>query len=184
MKLILASASPRRKNILTQYGYTFDIISKDVDETFDKNLTVYENVLNVSMKKAKAVFNGKDTTIACDTIVVLDDVVYLKPRDEQDAFNTLKTLSNKTHKVISGVAILSNDEVYSFYEESYVTFKDLSDEDILNYIGTKECFGKAGAYAIQGFGKVLVKEYKGDMYNIIGLPIYKIVPILDKLLED
>ena len=182
LKLVLASSSLRRKDILTEYGYKFDIIVKEVDESMDKSLSPIENVKRVGLKKAMAVSEGlKDTIVlGCDTIVVCDSLIYGKPSNEHDAFNMLKTLSNKTHEVISGVGIIFNDEIYNFATTSYVTFKDLTDEDIWNYIKTKECFGKAGSYAIQGLGANLVKEYKGELNNIIGLPIDEIKPILDK----
>ncbi len=186
MKLVLASSSPRRKDILEQYGYKFDILSKDVDETMSDRLTVIENVLDVSLRKAKAVFETckEGVILSCDTIVVFENIIYGKPRDINDAFKTLKTLSGKTHEVISAFTVMVNNEIYNKAITSYVTFKELSDNDILDYIETKECFGKAGSYAIQGIGSKLVLKHEGDLNNIIGLPIDEIAPIIDKYLGE
>ncbi len=184
MKIILASSSPRRKDILNEHKYDFEVIVKEVDETFDENLSVEDNVLSLGLKKAQAVSQDHydDIVIGCDTIVVLNNVVYGKPMDEKDAFNTLRSLRGKTHQVISGVGIVYKDQVYNFLEVSNVTFKELTDDDIRKYIETKEPFGKAGSYAIQGIGNKLVKEYTGDINNIIGLPINGVKKILNYLL--
>lgn len=181
MKLILASSSPRRKDILESYNYKFDILVSDIDESMDKLKSPEENVKMVGLKKAKAIGNIKDSIVlGCDTIVCLDGIIYGKPKDESDAYNMLKKFSGKTHEVISGVGIIFNDDIYNFSVTSKVTFKDLSDEDIYEYINTKECFGKAGSYAIQGIGSKLIEKYEGELNNIIGLPIDEIKPIIDK----
>ena len=183
MKIILRSASPRRKELLEKAGYDFDIDVADIDETMDSMLTAEENVKRLGLMKAshnKEKFYG-DILIGCDTIVVYDGVIYGKPIDEVDAFNTLKLLSNKTHQVMSGVGIIYKDKEYNFVSISDVTFKDLSDNDIYEYIKTKECFGKAGSYAIQGIGGKLVDHYKGSLENIIGLPIKEVIEILGEI---
>lgn len=182
--LILASSSPRRRELLEKYGYKFEIKKADIDETMDSNLSPFENVLNVSFKKAKKIYedNKNDVILACDTIVVYDGKIYGKPKDEKDAYNMLKLFSGKTHEVISGVCILAPGKKYNFYETSYVKFKELSDEDIKSYIETKEPFDKAGSYAIQGIGKKLVERFSGDLNNIIGLPIDKVDEVLKGLL--
>lgn len=181
MKLILASSSPRRKDILTEYGYRFEILSSEADETMSTNKTPSENVKIVGMRKAKAIGNFKDTIVlGCDTIVVLDGKIYGKPKDDKDAFDMLKSLSGKVHQVISGVALIYNDDEYNFSVVSSVKFKDLTDDEINKYISTKEPFGKAGSYAIQGIGRNLIESYEGSLNNIIGLPIEDVKPILDK----
>lgn len=182
MKLVLASSSPRRKDILEQYGYKFDIEVSQADETMDEALSVIDNVKRVALAKAKAVSDKYIDTIilGCDTIVVYDNNIYGKPKDEKDAFSILRTLSGKWHEVISGVAIIFNEEIINFASTSRVKFKELTDDDINDYIQTKECFGKAGAYAIQGIGAKLVEEIEGNINNIIGLPIEDIKPYLDK----
>jgi septum formation protein len=186
MELILASSSPRRKEILNKFNYSFKVIPSNSDEVMDKKLNVYDNVLNVSYKKAISVFKDHldSIVLSCDTIVALDGVIYGKPKDKNDAFKMLKSLNNKTHEVISACTILYKDLEYKFYDISYVTFKNNSDSEIEKYIDTKEPMDKAGSYAIQGIGKCLIKDYKGSLYNIIGLPIEKVKPILDELIGE
>ena len=183
MNIVLRSASPRRKELLEKAGYKFDINVADIDETIDDNLSAYENVKRLGLLKAgvnKEDFYG-DILIGCDTIVVYDNVIYGKPTDEQDAFNTLKLLSGKTHQVMSGVGIIYKEKEYNFVCVSNVIFKDLSDEEIWNYIKTGECFGKAGSYAIQGIGNALVDYYEGSLENIIGLPIDEVIEVLGEI---
>lgn len=183
MKIILRSASPRRKELLEKAGYNFIIDVADIDETMDESLSAMENVKRLGLMKAshnKELF-GEDILIGCDTIVVYDGVIYGKPVDEQDAYNTLKLLSGSTHQVMSGVGIVYKEKIYNFVSISDVTFKQLSDEDIWNYIKTGECFGKAGSYAIQGIGGALVDHYEGSLENIIGLPIDEVVKVLGEI---
>ena len=184
-KIILKSQSPRRKELLTKMGYSFDVCVYDVDETMDKNKTPYENVKELGLKKA-SVNQEKDygsILIGCDTIVVLKDKIYGKPHDKDDAFHMLKELSGKMHEVMSGCSVIYKEHVYSFVEVSKVYFKELSDQDILDYIETGECFGKAGSYAIQGIGIRLIDHYEGSLNNIIGLPTEKLEKILGELNE-
>ena len=183
MKIVLRSASPRRKELLEKAGYNFIIDVADIDETMDESLSALENVKRLGLMKAshnKELF-CEDILIGCDTIVVYDGIIYGKPVDEQDAFNTLKLLSNNTHQVMSGVGIVYKEKVYNFVCVSNVTFRNLSDEDIWNYINTKECFGKAGSYAIQGIGGTLVDHYEGSLENIIGLPIEEVKEVLGEI---
>ena len=183
MEIVLKSSSPRRRELLTKMGYEFEVKVYDVDETFDNNLTPYENVKNLGLKKAmvnKDLDYGK-VLIGCDTIVVLDSKVYGKPKDRSDAFNMLKSLSGKMHYVLSGLAVIYKDKVYNTVVESKVYFKNLSDDEINSYIDSEECFGKAGAYAIQGLGKSLIEKYEGSLNNIIGLPTEKLEQILGEI---
>ncbi len=182
-KIILKSSSPRRIELLTNMGYEFIQKAFDVDESMDKSLTPEENVKNVALRKA--LVNKEEyldyIQIGCDTIVVLNNKIYGKPKDENNAYEMLKELSGKTHKVISGLAVIYKDILYNLYVTSYVTFKELSDSYIKDYINTKECFGKAGAYAIQGIGKSLIEKYEGSLNNIIGLPTEKLEEILGEI---
>ena len=183
MEIVLKSSSPRRRELLTKMGYEFEVKVYDVDETFDNNLTPYENVKNLGLKKAmvnKDLDYGK-VLIGCDTIVVLDSKVYGKPKDRSDAFNMLKSLSGKMHYVLSGLAVIYKDKVYNTVVESKVYFRNLSDDEINSYIDSEECFGKAGAYAIQGLGKSLIEKYEGSLNNIIGLPTEKLEQILGEI---
>lgn len=187
-KIILRSASPRRKDLLMKAGYSFDILAADVDEDFLEGLSPYENVKKLGLKKAmyECEKYNDSILIGCDTIVVLDNQVFGKPKNEEDAFLMLSKLSGKKHQVMSGVGIVYNKHIYNFVVVSDVYFKNLSNEDILNYIATKECFGKAGSYAIQGRGKCLISHYEGSLENIIGLPIKEVEEILGEIdgMED
>lgn len=181
----MRSASPRRKELLMKAGYQFEIQSADIDETMDQNKSPYENVLMLGLKKASFEKEKYPNSIliGCDTIVVLENHIYGKPKDEEDAFRMLKSLSGKKHQVMSGVGIIYKDIVKNFVVISDVYFKNLSDEDIWNYIHTRECFGKAGSYAIQGIGKNLIEKFEGSLSNIIGLPMEKVESVLGELDE-
>ncbi len=182
MEIVLKSSSPRRKDLLTEMGYKFEIKVYDVDETMDDDLDPLSNVKLLGLKKA-SVKREEDygkILIGCDTIVVLDDHIYGKPKNEEDAYHMLKSLSGKMHIVASGLAVIYKDKVFNDVEVSKVYFKNLSDEDIYAYIKTGECYGKAGAYAIQGIGKCLVDHYEGSLNNIIGLP----TELLNKFLGE
>lgn len=184
MALILASASPRRKEIMSLAGYSFTVINPNVDEYIPEGLTASQTAEHLSRIKAKAAIkltDKKDTVICADTIVVLDEKVLGKPKDRDDAFYMLKTLSGKTHTVITGVTVVNNSDFTTFSEKTLVTFYDLSDYEINSYIDTDEPFDKAGAYGIQGFGSVLVKGINGDYFNVMGLPIAKLSRVLKAL---
>lgn len=172
-KVILASESPRRREILSSIGLNYIAHSAFVDETFDQSLSIEKAVEQIALRKAEAVLPTypNNVIIGADTIVVVDDEVLGKPSNDEEAYRMLKRLSGRTHRVLSGVAIISKDKQELFYEETKVTFYDLSEEMIHKYIATKECKDKAGAYGIQGKGCILVKEISGDYYNVVGLPI-------------
>lgn len=185
MELILASKSPRRKEILERLGYNFKILSYDTDETMDPRLDIKTNVLNVSYKKAEAVFeaNFEACVLGCDTVVVYNNKIYGKPKSREDAFNTLMLLNGNTHEVISAVNIITPFKTYSFTVTSLVTFKNNSIDEINEYIDTKECMDKAGSYAIQGLGAKLISKYEGELDNIIGLPSKEVDEILKEVLK-
>ncbi len=185
MDIILKSSSPRRKELLEKMGYKFEIKVYDVDEELDSNLTPYENVKLLGYKKASINHEldyGK-VLIGCDTIVVLDNKIYGKPKDYADAYDMLKKLSGRKHQVMSGLCVIYMDKIYNDVEVSDVYFKELTDDDIKKYIDTKEPFGKAGSYAIQGIGKELVDHYEGSLNNIIGLPTELLGKILGEINE-
>lgn len=181
MALILASASPRRQEIMKLAGYSFTVINPNADEYVPEGLNASQTAEYLSRIKANAAIkltDKKDTVICADTIVVLDEKVLGKPKDRDDAFFMLKTLSGKIHTVYTGVTVVNNSNLITFSEKTLVTFYDLSDDEINSYIDTNEPFDKAGAYGIQGFGSVLVKEIKGDYFNVMGLPIARLSRIL------
>ncbi len=180
MGYILASASPRRKEILEKVGFPFRICATDVDETIDMFLPLEEAVKEIALKKALAVkdFKEDDIIIAADTIVVNDGEIFVKPKDKTGAKSMLSKLSGKTHQVYTGFALVSKEKQISECVMTKVTFHNLSEQDIEDYINTGEPFDKAGAYGIQEKGCLLVKEIKGDYFNVIGLPISRINQIL------
>lgn len=182
MKIVLASGSPRRKEILENMNLKFDIIKSEIEETTLENESPEDLVKRLSYEKAHdiATRNRDSIVIGADTVVVLDNNVLGKPKDKEDAFNMLKKMSGREHDVITGISILcldSKKEIIDFCV-SKVKFKNLSDEDIYSYIATGECMDKAGAYGIQGLGGILVEYIKGDYFNIVGFPISSASEIL------
>lgn len=185
MKIILASASPRRKEILSLLNIPFEIVVSDADETIDASLPAYFTAETLSLKKATAVAKTLDTpsiVIAADTIVVKDDIILTKPKDDKDAYNMLKTLSGNWHSVITGVTVMNsaNGESKSFYVETKVHFIEMTDDEIYAYIKTGECSDKAGSYAIQGIGGAFIDKIDGDYFNVVGLPLCRLRQVLKK----
>lgn len=181
-QLILASGSPRRKELLEQANIPFIIRTKDVDESFESNQLPNEIVKYLSMKKANAIYQDYPDCIVLgsDTIVVLDGQILGKPRDTEHARETLTSLSGRTHSVLTGVTIKSEERSSKFAVETLVTFYELTESEIEYYLNTKEPFDKAGAYGIQGFGATFVKEIQGDYFSVVGLPLAKTVRELKK----
>lgn len=178
MEIILASNSPRRRALLTEYGINFKVIPPKNEETHPKNVSVYEYVEILAREKATEVYNDNGgIVLGADTIVTLNGKIFGKPTSKEDAFNTLKLLSNKTHEVITGYAIISKDFEFVSHEITKVTFNNLSDSLILNYVNTGSPLDKAGSYGIQDNFN-LVKEIEGSLTNVIGLPVEKIAEIL------
>lgn len=180
--LILASSSPRRKELLENLHLTFEVSSSDVDESFDPGLTPEEIVKELAFRKANAVFKQypESCVIGSDTVVVKDGNVLGKPGSSEEAFSMLKSLSGTAHSVYTGVSILAPGKQIKFYEKTDVVFWELTDEEINSYIGTGEPFDKAGAYGIQGLGSMLVKSISGDYFSVVGLPVSRTVRELRK----
>lgn len=170
---ILASASPRRKELLNQVGFSFDIIPSDAEENVEDGLSAEDTVKALARLKAQSVFNEHPDRVVfgCDTVVSIDGEILGKPQNEDEAFKMLKKLSGKTHAVSTGVCIISKEKEICFSDTTFVTFYEIDDETIESYISTRECDDKAGAYGIQGYGSVLVKEIKGDYFSVMGLPV-------------
>ena len=181
MKLILASNSPRRKELLLNAGYNFKIIPSDSEENADKTLPPDKYTESLAYEKAISVFNNNSDSIVigADTVVYLNGEILGKAKTEKEAEITLKKLSNATHYVTTGYAIISKDKTIKGSVTTEVTFNDLSSEDIISYIKSNLWVGKAGAYGIQD-GFPLVKEIKGDYDNVVGLPI----SVIDKILRE
>lgn len=184
-KIILASESPRRRELLASLGMNFMTCSTRTKEYFDPSLKIVDALQNVALEKAKSgqTQYPNDLVIGADTIVVIEDTILGKPEDDEEAKAMLKMLSNRTHHVYTGVAICYKDEVETFYEDTEVTFYELEDEMICNYVKTKEPRDKAGAYGIQGKGSILVKKINGDYNNVVGLPISSLYRHLQKYLN-
>ena len=179
MKLILASASPRRQELLKLFGIPFTVRVADIDETMDPQLPPYDEVARVSRAKAMAVprKNG-DVVIAADTIVVCAGKVLGKPRDEEDAKAMLSLLSGRDHQVMTGCTLLRGEKCETFTEVTDIHFRPLSREEIDGYVATGEPMDKAGAYGIQGGAALFVERIEGDYYNIMGLPVCRLSIIL------
>lgn len=179
--LILASKSPRRKELLGLITADFEVRAAEVDETLPAGISPKDAVLYLSDIKARAVYNGVDTVIGSDTVVALDGEIFGKPADDEEAFSMLKKLSGREHSVFTGVTVISPKAKTSFYNETRVKFCKLLDEEIKAYIKTGECRDKAGAYGIQGFGSRFVEGINGDFFNVVGLPVCRLYHTLRNL---
>lgn len=182
MEIILASASPRRKEILQNTKLKFEIQKSNIKEVILENESPKDMVVRLAYEKAYDVAkNNRDKlVIGADTIVVLDNNILGKPKDKDEAYQMVKSLSNKTHEVITGISLINIKKGITIndYVTSLVTFKDLTEDSIKDYINTNESLDKAGAYGIQGYGALLVDSIQGDYFNIVGLPISKLSDLL------
>lgn len=180
MNIILASGSPRRREILSAAGIEFTVKTADIEEKTDKVLPA-DAVRDLATRKAAAVKGGPgDVIIAADTVVSVDGRFLGKPKDEEDAKNMLQTLSGRMHEVYTGVCVRCADVYESFSERTAVYFKKLSEKQIENYIKTGEPMDKAGAYGIQGKGALLITHICGDFFNVVGLPISRLYDLLER----
>lgn len=198
LKVVLASSSPRRIELLTNLGFVFDIIPSDVDETVEPGKTAAGTVIQLAKLKADTVYervtqnddwkagdeNCRLLVIGADTTVVLDNKLIGKPEDVEDAHSMLRELSGRCHDVFTGVVILYKDsssktpiEISSF-EMSHVFFRNLTEEEIIAYVKTGEPMDKAGSYALQGIGSAFVQAIEGCFTNVIGLPVPLVVSML------
>ncbi len=184
-KIILASQSPRRKQLLEWAEIEFEIIVKETDESYPQNISPQNIAIYIARNKALAIKHLKtDETpiLSADTIVVLDNEIIGKPSGRSDAIETLSKLSGKKHLVITGVCILFNNKEIVFADTTEVEFHDLTKEQIIFYVDKYKPYDKAGAYAIQEWiGVVGIKSINGDFYNVMGLPVSRVVQELEKL---
>lgn len=179
MDIILASQSPRRRELLERMGIEhFRVVTPDIDEHMDRALPPDELVKRISAEKAQAVARQLGDTpaviIAADTVVALDGAVLGKPADQKDAFAMLCALSGKRHQVYTGVSVAGPQGLQSVSERTEVDFRPLTEEEIRAYIATGEPMDKAGAYGIQGYGALLIEGIRGDYYNVMGLPVCRL----------
>ena len=182
--ILLASASPRRRMLLEGAGIPFEVRVSEADETTEARWSPSHTVLTLARRKARAVYalHPDCYVIGADTLVSCAGKMLGKPVDEEDAAAILKMLSARTHQVQTGVCvILPNGTEIAFCETSHVTFRPLTQSQIMRYIATGEPMDKAGAYAIQGEGRALIERFTGDYANIIGLPVDRLVMILQQV---
>ncbi|MFN4149758.1 MAG: Maf family protein [Candidatus Sericytochromatia bacterium] len=186
MKLVLASASPRRKELLELVGATFDIIAGNIEEIIDESLPLTQKIEKLALQKAEAVakyLSGDFIVIGADTIVELDGEILGKPQNIDDAKRMIRNLSGKSHNVITAIALIPTNNKYkpiTTHQVTPVKFKELSEKEIENYVNYGESMDKAGAYAVQGFGVLIIEGVYGCYTNVVGLPI----PLLNKTLKE
>jgi septum formation protein len=181
VRVVLASQSPRRRELLALVGITHDVRPADIDETYLPGEQPAAHAERLARGKASAIRQPDAVVIGSDTIVVVDGDVLGKPKDDTDAARMLRRLSGRSHVVITAVAIAWKERLESAIEEVTVTFHDLSDVDISAYIATREPMDKAGAYGIQGFGATIVKRVEGDYFAVMGLPLQRLVLLAERM---
>ena len=185
MQLILASQSPRRKELLGLFGVPFTVRVADIDETMDFSAPAAEEVARVSRLKALAIpREDDDVLIAADTIVVCQGRILGKPRDEAEAYAMLRLLSGRDHQVMTGVTVLRGKEERVFTQITDLHFRELSDKEIYRYSATGEPMDKAGAYGIQGGAALFCEKMDGDYYNVMGLPVCRLGETLKELAPE
>ena len=182
MNIILASASPRRKEILENTNVKFKIMASSIEELRLEGESPCQMVMRLAFEKGIDIASRQksDLVISADTIVVLDNTVLGKPKDEIEARKMITSLSGRTHQVITGISLINLDNNKNSQSITITASSNLSEEDINDYIRTKESLDKAGAYGIQGYGALLVEEIQGDYFNIVGLPISRLSDLLKK----
>ncbi|MBS1638625.1 MAG: septum formation protein Maf [Bacteroidetes bacterium] len=184
-KIILASQSPRRKQLLEWAEISFEIMVSDADESFSNELNIKEVPVFIAKQKALAIKNkiaNNHIIVAADTVVVLNNNIIGKPNNAEEAIEILSALSGKTHTVITGVVILDGEKEIAFADVTEVEFHTLTQEQIKFYVEKYKPYDKAGAYAIQEWiGVVGIKQIKGDFYNVMGLPVSRVVQTLQQL---
>ena len=185
MHLILASASPRRKELMGLFRVPFVIRAADIDETMDESLPPFDEVGRVSRLKALATPREPgDTVVAADTIVVCEGRVLGKPGTPEGACEMLRLLSGRDHQVMTGVTVLRGEKCETFTEVTDIHFRELSEGEIRSYVATGEPMDKAGAYGIQGGAALFCSHMVGDYYNVMGLPVCRLGEVLRRMAPD
>ncbi len=182
-KIILASKSPRRKELLEKCGIAFACMPMDIDESLNEGETLEDKIRLLSRRKAQACLDThpEAVVIGSDTIVTLDEKILGKPKNREDAKRMLRELSGRTHRVITGLAVISSRRCYTDVSVSEVTFAPLSEKEIEDYAASGECDDKAGAYAVQGLGGKFITRISGDYYAIMGLPLHLVYEQIKQL---
>ena len=185
MQLILASASPRRKELLSLFGLPFVVRAADIDETMDPGKPPFDEVARVSRAKALAVAREEDdAVVAADTIVVCDGRVLGKPHSREEAIAMLSLLSGRDHQVMTGCTVLRGSQIETFTEVTDLHFRPLNQREIETYVASGEPMDKAGAYGIQGGAALFCERIAGDYYNVMGLPVCRLSQTLKRLLPE
>ena len=184
MNLVLASQSPRRRELMGLLNIPFSVRVAEADETLQPGLSPKEQAKRLSRLKAEAVAQAGEIVVGADTIVVAGRHILGKPKNPRHAEKMLKALSGKTHKVITGVTVVYAGGSISFAQETLVTFRRLTEKEIRDYIAAGEPMDKAGSYGIQGGGAKFVEGICGDYFNVVGLPVCALGQILDELMEE
>ncbi len=185
MEMILASQSPRRKELLGLFRMPFTVKVADIDETMDPARPAYDEVARLSYEKAMAVERESgDIVIAADTIVVCDGAVLGKPRDQAQAVSMLSLLSGREHQVMTGMTVLRGERAITSTTVTDIHFRHLSQKEIEDYVATGEPMDKAGAYGIQGGAALFARHLVGDYYNVMGLPVCRLSQDLKEIMED
>ena len=180
-KIILASSSPRRKELFDKYGIDYTVDFVETEEVLDESLTLFKRLENIALQKAKPlqIKYPNDTIVSADTMVTFQDKMLGKPKNREDARRMLKMLSNHKQVVITAVCIIKNHQIITFTDDTTVIFKELSNQEIEDYLDTDEWMGKAGAYAIQGIASKFVDKIDGDLENVIGMPMCKVIKYIE-----
>ena len=185
MNLILASASPRRQELLKLFGLPFTVRVADIDETMDLTKAPFDEVARVSKAKALAIpRESDDIVIAADTIVVCEGKVLGKPKNEEDAKAMLRMLSGRDHQVMTGCTVLWGDKCETFTEVTHIHFRPLTENEIARYVASGEPMDKAGSYGIQGGAALFCTHMVGDYYNVMGLPVCRLGTALRQIAPD
>lgn len=185
MQLILASGSPRRRELLSLFHYPFTVRAADIVETLDPHAAPAQQVARLSWEKAHAVAReNDDVVVAADTIVVCDSRILGKPRDEEDAVEMLTLLSGRDHQVITGCTVLRGEAAETFTQVTDLHFRPLSAAEIRRYVAGGEPMDKAGAYGIQGGAALFCERMDGDYYNVMGLPVCRLGQALKRLAPE
>lgn len=187
IKVILASNSPRRKELLGQLRIDFEVKAKDIDESYPKSFRPEAVAVYIAEKKANSFVNHitSELLIAADTVVAIDDEIFGKPTDHQEARKMLQRLSARSHEVITGVALLHQGKIFSFFEKTIVYFRELTELEIEYYITNYQPFDKAGAYGIQEWiGMVGVEKIEGSYTNVVGLPTARVYHEIKSFLQN
>jgi septum formation protein len=180
-RVVLASQSPRRRELLTLVGIAHDVRPANIDESYLSGESPREHCERLAREKARVIASQGTVTIGSDTIVVVDGDVLGKPKDTDDAVRMLRRLSGRQHVVMTAVAVDRDGRVLSAVETVTVTFRQLGDDEIEKYIATGEPMDKAGAYGIQGYGATIVERVEGDYFAVMGLPLNRLVRLLEQL---